>query len=202
MLKISIYFAGLFMLFGVMAGCHREHEYDRRVREELAKGERHDSLFMGLYLGMVERDFYGHCWELNKKGLIRQGSGNTTVLYKLKELKRPAEMNFYPSFYNKKIWQMPVKFNYESWAPWNKNLMSDSLELDVLRLFKNWYGDDFLEVKHRKFGSAFVKIDGNRRITIYKIDDQYVMALFTDLLVENLMKAEAVKEGAGDKTKK
>ena len=196
MLRYSLF---PFMLILAILGCRREHEYTKRVREGLASGTRHDSLFMGIYLGMVQRDFYAQCWELNKEGLVRQGTGNTTVLYKTKELKEPADMNFYPSFYQQKIWQMPVKFNYESWAPWNKRLMADSLQIDVLRLFNKWYGDDFIEVRHPDGKIAYVKVDGNRRITIYKQDDQFVIANFTDLLVEIELKKEAEKELSSNK---
>jgi hypothetical protein len=147
---------------------------------------------------MVQRDFYGHCWQLNREGLIRQGSGNTTVLYEMSELKEPANMNFYPNFYESKIWEMPVKFTYEAWAPWNKPLSSDSLLLDVLTLFKEWYGPDFLEIKHQKWGSAYVKLDGNRRISLFKIDEQSVMAIFTDMLVEKQLKeAGEIENNAG-----
>jgi hypothetical protein len=44
-----------------------------------------------------------------------------------------------------------------------------------------------------------VKVDGNRRITIYKQDDQFVIANFTDLLVENELKKEAEKELSSNK---
>lgn len=186
----------VFLLF-ILWGCQQDHEYHRRMKEELASGIRYDSLFLGLSLGMVQRDFYGHCWELNKKGLIRQGSGNTTVLYEMKELKEPADMNFYPSFYESKIWEMPVKFNYVAWAPWNKQLSSDSLLIDVLQLFKKEYGSDFMEIKHRKWGSAYVWLHGNRRISLFKIDEQFVMAIFTDMLVEQLLDDKEKENNVG-----
>ncbi len=66
----------------VISGCTPKAKYERKLKHELAKGVRYDSLFLGLYLGMPEKDFYIHCWELNKKGLIRQGSNNTTVEYR------------------------------------------------------------------------------------------------------------------------
>ena len=88
------------MIFSsVISGCTPKSKYERKLKHELAKGVRYDSLFLGLYLGMPEKDFYIHCWELNKKGLIRQGSNNTTVEYRMEdELKYPGIMNFYPSF--------------------------------------------------------------------------------------------------------
>ena len=169
-------------------GCGKKARYDRMVKRELASGERYDSLFFGIYFGMTSKDFYTHCWELNKQGLIRQGTSNTSVLYKMNELNHPAEMNFYPHFHEGRIYEMPVTYSYEGWAPWNKHLSSDSLQIEILQLYKARYGDDFMEVTHPKRGTAFIKVDGNRRITIYKLDERQVGVIFMDLLVENEIK--------------
>ena len=79
---------------------------------------------------------------------------------------------------------MPVSFKYKGWAPWNKKLFADNLEEDVLRWYKKIYGGGFIEVKHPQRGKAYIKLDGNRRITIFKKDDLYVWAIFTDMLVK------------------
>jgi hypothetical protein len=169
----------------IISGCSPKAKYERRLKQELASGMRYDSLFMGLYLGMPEKDFYTHCWQLNHKGLIRQNESNTKVRYDLKdELKYPASMEFYPKFNNGKIIEMPVMFVYSGWAPWNKNLSSDNLQLDVLKWYEKTYGGGFIEVKHPVRGSAYVKVNGNRRITIFKQDELRVWAVFTDLLVK------------------
>ncbi len=169
----------------IISGCSPREKYERRLKHELASGVRCDSLFMGLYLGMTQKDFYVQCWNLNGKGLVKQGEGNATVEYKMRgELKYPGKMDFYPKFKDGKIYEMPVKFAYTGWAPWNKELSSEKLQIDLLRWYSSVYGRGFIEVKHPKSGSAFVKVDGNRRITIYKEDDLYVWAIFTDLLVK------------------
>jgi len=166
-------------------GCTPKAKYERKLKHELASGMRYDSLFMGLYLGMPQKDFYTHCWELNKQGLIKQGSTNTTVEYQVKdELKHPATMNFYPNFVQGKISEMPVRFNYKGWAPWNKALLSDSLQLDLLNWYKKVYGKDFMKVEHPTNGAAYIKLDGNRRITIFREGDLNVWAVFTDMLVK------------------
>jgi len=189
-----------FMIFlmifsSVISGCTPKTKYERKLKHELAKGERYDSLFMGLYLGMPEKDFYTHCWKLNRQGLIRQGSNNSTVEYQMRnELKYPATMNFYPSFVEGKIAEMPVKFAYSGWAPWNMKLSSDSLQTDVLKWFEKEYGDHFMKVDHPKRGSAFVKINGNRRITIFRENDINVWAIFSDMSV---MKEKADSTGTG-----
>jgi hypothetical protein len=169
-----------FLIFG----CSPRSKYEHRLKREMAKGERHDSLFMGLYLGMPDKEFYTRCWQLNRKGLIKQGSNNASVEYITKdELKHAGTMNFYPTFVEGKIYEMPVKFAYSGWAPWNKDLSSDKLQQDVLAWYQKVYGRGFIRVRHPKNGVAYVKIDGNRRITIFKEGDLNVWAIFTDMSV-------------------
>ena len=160
------------------------------MKEELAKGVRYDSLFLGIYLGMPQKEFYMHCWQLNKKGLIRQGSNNTSVYYKMPDFKDTVEANFYPAFYKDKIWKLPVKLNFQAWAPWNREYSSDTLENDLVGKFFDWYGTGFRKVLNARNEVAYYKIDGNRLISIFKDDDQYVWAVFTDLIVYNELKKQ------------
>jgi len=69
-------------------------------------------------------------------------------------------------------------------------------------MFEAWYGKGFIEINHPQRGSAFVKMDGNRRISIWKEDDQRVRASFTDVPVEKIVEAqlaEMEKEKEGEK---
>lgn len=169
----------------LLASCSPKSDYHKKVEMELASGKRVDSLFLGVKFGMTSKEFYSHCWELNKQGVVRQGNTNTTVLYELEEgFKGKVFMDFYPKFQGDSIAEMPVSFMYESWAIWNKQFHADSLQPEVLSLFKKWYGDDFMEIKHPEKGTAYVKVDGNRRITIYLQDEMRVGVLFTDLLAK------------------
>jgi hypothetical protein len=166
----------------VFTGCTPKARYERMLKQETESGIRYDSLFMGLYLGMPEKEFYTRCWNLNRQGLVRQGSTNTSVLYEMKhELKYPASMDFYPRFVEGKIAEMPVQFKYSGWAPWNKKLSAENLETDVYHYYKNKYGSGFIKVRHPKRGLAYVQIKGNRRITIFIGDESTVWAVMTDL---------------------
>jgi hypothetical protein len=195
-MKIRIVWVMPVLIAGlIIYGCSPESKYERRLKHELASGVRYDTLFMGIYLGMPEKDFYTHCWMLNREGLIRQGSKNKTVEHELREeLKYPATMNFYPEFAQGKIIEMPVRFTYNGWAPWNKSTSSDSLAFDVLRWYEKIYGDGFIKVEHPKRGMAYVRIDGNRRITIFKEDDMHVWAVFKDMLAERVIQDEITKD--------
>src|SRR5689334_20706560 len=121
-------FACLF--FGlVVTGCTDSSfsHYETLMKNELASGKRTDSLFFGIYFSMTSKQFFAHCWELNKQGIFTDGANNMYVLYRLKnnELKHAASMNFYPDFYQNKIYKMRVNFQYDAWAPWNKKLFAD-----------------------------------------------------------------------------
>jgi hypothetical protein len=166
---------------------------DSRAFEESTT--KYDSLFLGIYLGMDKQAFFDHCWEQNRKKVFVHGPTNTSVQYELKdELGMPVMMQFYPTFYNGKIIDMPVTFAYESWAPWNKEYSSDTLFVKILPVFKKWYGDGFKVLEHPTMGTIYYKIDGTRRINLFIRDDQFVQAVFTDLKLEKEMKSEIDKE--------
>jgi hypothetical protein len=102
-------------------------------------------------------------------------------------LKFPAKMTFFPEFEEGKITKMWARFEYKGWMPWNKKLSSDSLLPDVIELHKKWYpgGNPFITIHDEKKGTAYVKVDGNRRILIRRFDDVDVKVDYTDLSVEN-----------------
>ena len=188
---MTVLIAGL-----IINGCSPRSKYERMLKHELASEVRYDTLFMGIYFGMPKKDFYTHCWNLNREGLIKQGSANTTVENELKdELKYPATMDFYPEFFQDKIYEMPVRFLYKGWTPWNKKLSSDNLAANVLEWYEKIYGDGFIEVKHPKRGIAYVKVNGNRRITIFMEDELHVWAVFTDMSVKNALNDSLSKAG-------
>jgi hypothetical protein len=172
-------------------------QYKELEAKEVKRNVRVDSLFFDIHLGMTNKDFYAYCWEMNKKGLFTDGLSNTAVLYKLDstELGHPASMNFYPSFYNNTISNMRVSFQYDAWAPWNRQLFSDSLMTKVLDMCKRWYpkGNAFIKIEDKRRGVIYVKVDGNRRIIIGRSNDSNVMVDYTDLFAEKEINKDKIK---------
>lgn len=168
----------------VFAGC-RESKYEQLVKTELARNVRYDSLFLGLSFNMPRKSFFEHCWNLNKQKVVTNGPGPLSVQHELDSsfLAYPSYMRFYPEFAEEKICKMPVDFTYVFWAPWNPDMSADSLELRVKDLFEKWYGDEFLLVENKdRNARVWVKVDGNRRIRIYKMNISTVRADFVDLM--------------------
>lgn len=160
-----------------------------------AQKKNSDSLFLGISLGMEDRAFYKHCWDLNKEKILTHGPTNQNVEYHLTNvLEDSVIMRFYPSFHEGKIFEMPVTFTYDKWAPWNKQYWADTLLIDMVGVFKKWYGGEFKEINHPTQGKVFVRFDGKRRINLFKQDDQFVMAVFTDMEVAKILKAQQEKQ--------
>ena len=154
------------------------------------KGGNTDSLFLGISLGMERKAFYDHCWDYNQKGLFIHSPSNQMVQYQVNDLNNPVLMRFYPTFYQDKIFEMPVTFQYEAWAPWNRQYKSDSLITKLVPLFEKWYGP-FKVTDHPQMGRVWYRIDGRRRINLYIRDDEFVRAVFTDLRVETELNKKA-----------
>ena len=185
--------AGLLLIISCSVFLSCEH-----IADYTANDENTDSLFLGISLGMERQAFYDHCWEQNKKKLFMHGPSNQSVEYKIVDrFETPVSMRFYPSFHEDKIYEMPVIFTYDAWAPWNREYWADSLLVNMLPLFKEWYGDEFKKLDHPTMGDVYYKIDGKRRINLFRKDDQQVQAVFTDLEVERELKkayAERMKK--------
>ncbi|MCA6379612.1 MAG: hypothetical protein IM606_11000 [Cytophagales bacterium] len=177
----------LFLVYAVLlavAFACTGSEYERLKDKELARNVRYDSLFLGLKFGMTKKEFFKHCWDLNKAGVLSNGPSSLSVQYRLDstQLRAGAYMWFYPEFKDDKIVKMPIKFTYREWAPWNQQLSSDSLLFDVTRMMEKWYGGRFIEVKSNTDDRIVkVKIDGNRRIRLFKESISTIRADITDL---------------------
>ena len=164
--------------------------YSGLVKKELASGKISNQLLLDIRFGMTRKEFYSYCWTMHNKGTFEDGANSTAVLYHLREpgqLRYPASINFYPEFRKDSIYKMWAQVEYDAWAPWNRNLFADSLMLDVVRLYSQWYpGNDFLKLTDPRRGTIYVKVDGNRRIIVGKKDDAHVNVDYANLLAENV----------------
>ena len=165
-------------------------EYRKLEQRELASGKEVNELFLGLELGMDRQAFFDTCWKRNQEGLLTNGPSELSVEYNAEMPSgNKAKMRFYPKFQEDKIYLMPIEFSYEGWAPWNEELSAEKLRDDVLLLFETWYGPGFMEISSTdKSQLVFVKMDGNRRIRIFKKHISSVRAEISDLPVEKKIK--------------
>ena len=184
-MKVKIYY--LFVLV-FLVSCTQKTEYQKMEETALLSGERVDSLFMGVHLGMDSKVYFDHCLAMNKLKKFTHGGGNGEVDYMFEDgspdFRTKTRMSFAPQMYDDKIYKLTARFQYTDWAPWNKEAHSGPLILEVKKLLEKWYGGTFIKVKHPKYEVGYAKIDGNRKVTIEQQDEQYVLVSYTDLFKE------------------
>lgn len=177
----------LFLAIGItFAAC--ESEYSKTVKRELKTGVIHEDLILDLKLGQTQKEFYDHCWELNKQGIVSQGSGNkfakhTMLLDSTAQNPEKVEMLFYGIFDEEKVMHgMHMKFSYVRWSLWNEAYQSDVLvEKLQEKYLKEYPGNPFIEITVKEEVKAYAKIDGNREILIYPNSDKDVTVKIGDL---------------------
>ena len=178
------------LIFITIISC-QTNPYLELEKKELSSGVRYDSLFLGVKFGMTSKEFYAHCWDLNRKKLITQGPSNNSVRYYLptESIGQKIEMLFYPVFDNDIVYEVNTTFSYTGWAPWNKGTSSDYLIDEVREILSEWYNSKFYDIKNPKNNSTlYTTVSGNRRIVISKVSEREVRARYTDLTIEKKIK--------------
>lgn len=173
---------GLLLLCIFFLSCSGS-EYSNLVKQEMAKGVVYDSLLFDMKFGQHKQDFFQACWQLNQKGVISNGPGNTSVKYNLPmkaggASENPITLLFFGDFNKEKIMTgMDFQFYYDAWSIWNRSLQSDKLLPVVIDTLKKWYpGNDFIKVPLKKDSTEIlVKIDGNRRIIIRPLENERIV---------------------------
>lgn len=175
LLVVGILFFGSYFF----SGCESKMDYEAMVKDQLASGVQNDSLFLDYHFGMEREEFRDYSWQKNQDGVL---TGFVDINYQIDFLKSKATMTFYPEFKDDKIVRMPVSIGYDAWAPWNEQYWTEALIEDLLEYYENAYVADFTLVYVPEIeDQAFVSIDGNREIRIYKNGESTAMVDFIDL---------------------
>jgi hypothetical protein len=167
------------LVMAYLSSC--KSEYASYIDREMATGVKYDSTIFNLKFGEIRDTFFKKCYALNKQQLVTEGSGEE-VRHKLKLIPgedsvKAKELNFYGIFDENKIMVgMTMRYSYNAWAPWNKELQSDYLMKDVENMILEGYGgNNFIPIKIDGIkGDVLVKIDGNRRFLMYPEDPRYI----------------------------
>ena len=177
---------GLIFTLGIvlcLMACQPKSEYQKLKETELATGVVHDTLFAGISFSMSQKDFFDHCWKMNKEGIFMNGTGSQVLYEVTEDFSRPTNLTFYPKYINGKMLEMPMEFQYQDWALWNEETKNERLIEEVMEVMLDWYGgNDFFEVKNEDESiSVWVKIDGNRQIRVGRKSISSALVTITDL---------------------
>lgn len=177
----------IFIALAVILGaCRQDVSYATLVSRELARDAQADSLWLGLRFNMTMEEFFIYCFNQNQKGEFFQNSGSSEVIYTFKgEFKAPVDYVFFPAGGNASIQQLEGTMVYQSWAPFTKEFTAEHLQEEVIRYLEAQYGGrPFLAIDHPEgfWPQAFVKVDANRKILLYRsFDDRKLHVVFENL---------------------
>jgi len=170
-------------------------EYEQLVADEKKGGKIYTMLPFDLELGMTKKAYFDKCWKMNKSGMIGSGPGNQYAEYKLipegvTDSLDAVQMLFYGMFDKEDVMRgMDMKLEHYSWAPWNKQYHSPELMKVMETHFLAMYpGNPFMTLNVSDSLKAKVKVDGNRRITMYPLSNQQIAAKIIDMRNEHLLK--------------
>ena len=86
-----------------LLGCKSDTDLVALAQRELKSGVINDSLFLGLRFGMERREFFDHCWKINRQGIVTHGTENMSVMYMSDDAShKKIAFNFYPAVQNNK----------------------------------------------------------------------------------------------------
>ncbi len=185
-MKTNTFISVLILLLIVACRNNSEKKLADVEKQELAKNIRHDSIFMGIHLGMPKQAFFDYCWQKNKEKLFIEGSGKTVEHQLGKEgFNFPLQMNFYPTFKDDKVSELPIQFTYTVLDPWNPKMKTEELLKEVKKLMEKWFGTGFFLTTLPDGKKVYAKVHGNKRIIIMVEKDFEVMVIVTDLMAAN-----------------
>jgi len=185
-LSLSNLLVRLLVISVLCIQCAESPSYEEVVDRELSSGERHDSLFMGIHLNMHMQTFYDHCYDLNQKRVFFKKEGSVNVQYTFqKAFSSPVDFVFFPQGGHTLIQKVKGYMIFQKWAPFTNEFTAGKLQEQLKEEMESWYGGrPFIQVEHPLgyWPYSYVKVDGNRKIQLYRsFDDSKVEVVFEDL---------------------
>ena len=134
----------LYIFFiALIISCQNVSEYERIVKDEMARGVYTDSVQFGLKIGDSKKTFFTKAWELNADGKVTHGPNNEFIAYEIENMPEGKRVNhlFYGIFNDNDIMTgLDMRFYFLGWAPWNEELQS------AKELPKNWHATYIITV--------------------------------------------------------
>lgn len=91
-------------------------------------------------------------------------------------------MEFFPEFRDGVVVRLPVNITYISWSPWNDQYAPEELLIDLKEYYEDFYHTTFENIYIPEIEkNAWISIEGNREIRMYKFSSNTVQVDFIDL---------------------
>lgn len=176
-LKTNIYLGIILVVTGFLNSCGTKPSYDEIIKEELAREIRFDSIAYGVELGMTFDDFKWRCLLQNRDGIFKPNATSDAVQITFTDgFEYPVNLEFFPADIqgeHEPIAKYTASLRYEGYSNFNKKMTMENLVKETIGFFENGYeGRKFIAVPNEKdpwIKNNYVKIDGNRKITLTPI---------------------------------
>jgi hypothetical protein len=166
-------------IIAVFAGCTEKSQYQQMVERSLKSGETVNEIFLGYSFNTTREEFYEMSWQMNQQEII---TGGVNIVYNLEELDSTVRLEFFPEFKDGLISEMPITASYIAWAPWNEGFSADNLLINMKDYYESVYETTFENVPVPDLEeNAWVSIEGNREIRLYKKSVNTIQIRFIDL---------------------
>lgn len=175
--KNNIGIVCMLLLAGFLGSCKEEPSYDEVLKEELAREVRFDSVAYGVKLGMTYDDFKWRCLLQNRNGIFKPNStGDAVQLTFTEGFAFPVHFEFFPADIKgeyEPVTKYDATIRYRDYSSFNKEMSMEKLVKETTRFFENGYGGrEFIPIANEKdpwVKYNFVKVDGNRKITLVPV---------------------------------
>ncbi len=164
----------------VLVSCSNKSNQAQQNTASEVEIQESDSLIHDYTFGMSRDEFFELSWKYNADGILINGSG-AEIVEDVDWLKAPAKRVFYPNFVDEKIVEMPIKYSYKGWAPWNTHLSADSLMYHLIPILSEDYGVEFSLLSENMENPIYIGKRASSEIEIKVTSSYEVEVTFKEL---------------------
>ncbi len=126
-----------------------------------------DTLYLGYRFGMSEEEFFGHCREMNRRGILFEGDELNTVTQEI-DLTVDSRIYIRPLFDDEdKIYQLDLLFQYNVLPMFRKDLTPAKLRKEVLEYMEKELGEKLKPRDHPVYKRVWENVQGHRRLRLF-----------------------------------
>lgn len=137
-----------------------------------------DSLYLGYRFGMSLEDFFAHCRDMNRAGILYEGDTYNTVTQEIEEFEVSARIYIKPEFDESEgLYQLDLLFQYNVLPMFRPDLTPVKLREEVLDFMEAQLGGELKPKEHPILKRVWEQVEGHRRVRLYhegeKINVEY-----------------------------
>lgn len=170
--RIAIFF---FLSAALLPSCGREGSgAERKVCTNC------DTLYLGYRFGMDQEEFFDHCGQLNREGILYEGDELNTVTQEV-DFTVKARIYIKPVFDDAgKIFQLDMLFQYNVLPMFRPDLTPVKLRKETLAFMEQATGKKLKPKEHPVLKHVWENVEGYRRVRLFH-EGEWIKVEYYDL---------------------